>query len=121
MYVVIIQVERIGGIGSAGIIVRWQNTEKNSILINTARGPVVDEEALVQALANGHLTSAGLDVFEEEPTVHPELVKMEQVVLLPHIASATWETRRKMATMALENVIQVLRGERPTNAVNEVV
>lgn len=96
---------------------------KNSaIIINTARGPVVDEAALVEALKNGQIRGAALDVFEEEPKVHPELIKMqENVVLTPHIGSASIETRLRMAKMAARNMVQGLKGNRPSNLVNDTV
>ncbi len=87
-------------------------------LINTARGPVVDEAALVQALQAGTIAGAGLDVFEDEPKVHPELLVMKNVTLLPHIGSATGETRLRMATLATKNLLPALRGETPPNLVN---
>ncbi len=82
--------------------------KKGAYLINTARGPVVDEDILVKFLKNDHLAGAGLDVFENEPQVHPELLKMNNVVLLPHIGSATTETREEMARIAANNVVQYL-------------
>jgi glyoxylate reductase len=91
-----------------------------SLLINTARGPIVDEKALVNALDAGRIAGAGLDVYEEEPKVHPGLLKRDDVVLLPHLGSATRETRRAMARLALTNCAAVLRGERPPNPVNEL-
>jgi glyoxylate reductase len=94
--------------------------KRGSFLVNTARGPIVDEAALVAALESGHLGGAALDVFENEPAVHPGLIGREDVVLLPHLGSATRETREKMARIALEQVERVLRGERPTTAVNEL-
>jgi len=92
-----------------------------AFLINTARGPIVDEEALVHALQGGRLAGAGLDVFEHEPTVHPALIGMENVTLLPHIGSGTVETRFRMAALAAENLLAALRGERPPNLVNPEV
>jgi glyoxylate reductase len=94
--------------------------KRGSFLVNTARGPIVDEAALVAVLQSGHLGGAALDVFENEPAVHPGLIGREDVVLLPHLGSATRETREKMARIALEQVERVLRGERPTTAVNEL-
>jgi glyoxylate reductase len=92
--------------------------KKTAYLINTSRGPVVDEAALAEALKNGAIAGAALDVFENEPLVHPELLKLDNVVLTPHTASATIETRSKMATMAAENIIIALAGQRPPNLVN---
>ncbi|MCS7254252.1 MAG: D-glycerate dehydrogenase [Armatimonadota bacterium] len=89
-----------------------------AFLINTSRGPVVDEKALVRALKDGKIAGAGLDVYENEPSVEPELLEMENVVLLPHIGSATNETRTRMALIAVENLLAALRGERPPNVVN---
>src|SRR5713101_7645755 len=90
-------------------------------LINAARGPVVDEAALVQALTEGRIAGAGLDVFEEEPTVHPGLIGLPNVVLAPHIASASHETRLRMATLAVENCLAVLEGKTPPTPVNPEV
>ncbi len=89
-----------------------------AILINTARGAVVDEQALVKVLKEGHLAGAGLDVYENEPEVHPELLKLSNVVLLPHVGSATTETRNEMARMVARNIIGVLEEGRPVNPVN---
>jgi glyoxylate reductase len=89
-----------------------------AILINTARGQVVEEEALVQALQAKKIAGAGLDVFEHEPRVHPALLEMPNVVLMPHVGSATAETRFKMATLAAENLLAALDGRRPPNVVN---
>ena len=84
---------------------------QGSFLINTARGDVVDEAALVQALKSGHLAGAGLDVFEKEPAVSPELLSMENVTLLPHLGSATRETRVAMGLRALENLRLFFAGQ----------
>jgi glyoxylate reductase len=86
-------------------------------LINTARGPIVDEAALAAALQAGQLRGAALDVFEDEPRIHPALLQMEQVVLAPHIGSATHETRARMAATAAANILAHLRGETPPNLV----
>lgn len=90
----------------------------SAFVINTARGPIVDEEALVQALQTGRLAGAGLDVFENEPKIHPALIAMDNVTLLPHVGSATAETRMRMAMLASKNLLAALRGERPPNLVN---
>jgi glyoxylate reductase len=92
--------------------------KKDSILINTARGPVVDEKALFEALRDGIIRAAGLDVFEEEPSVYPPMMELDNVVMVPHIGSSTTETRRKMAEMVSGGVIKVLKGEMPENIVN---
>lgn len=91
--------------------------KRGAILINTARGDVVREEALAMALELGHLGAAGLDVYTDEPRIHPRLVAAPRTVLLPHIGSATDETRRKMATMAIANVQSVLGGKPPLTPV----
>jgi glyoxylate reductase len=90
-------------------------------LINTSRGPVVDEAALAAALDAKKLAGAALDVYEAEPKAHPQLVGRKDVVLTPHIASASVETRTKMAVMAVENVIALFKGRRPANALNAEV
>ena len=90
-------------------------------LINASRGPVVHEAALVRALKEGGIAGAGLDVYEEEPAVHPGLLECENAVLAPHIASASRETRLLMATMAVENCLAVLEGRTPANPVNPEV
>ncbi len=88
-----------------------------AFLINAARGPVVDEAALVQALREGRLAGAGLDVYEREPELHPGLRELSQVVLLPHLGSATTETRIRMGLMCVENVLAVLEGKLAPNRV----
>ncbi len=95
--------------------------KKSAYLINTSRGPVVDEAALAKALRAGVIAGAGLDVYEEEPKVHRGLLKLENVVLAPHIASATIATRTKMATMVANNLVAALKGQRPENIVNPEV
>ena len=100
----------------------FKEMKNTAILINTARGPVVDEAALVEAIKDGQIRGAALDVFEEEPRVHPELIKLkENVVLTPHIGSASIETRLRMAKMAARNMVEGLKGNRPPNLVNEDV
>jgi glyoxylate reductase len=86
-------------------------------LVNTARGAVVDEAALATALRDDQIATAGLDVFEHEPTVHPALLELENVVLLPHIGSATVETRAAMAELAARNAVAIVRGETPETPV----
>ena len=88
-----------------------------AFLVNTTRGPVVDEDALVRALRNGVVAGAGLDVFEHEPDVHPGLLELDNAVLLPHLGSSTVETRTAMAELAARNVACVLRGEAPPTPV----
>ncbi len=85
--------------------------KRSAILINASRGPVVDEAALATALRDGVIAAAGLDVYEAEPQVHPDLLKLDNAVLLPHVASASEETRRRMALRAVENVFAFLDGE----------
>jgi len=95
--------------------------KRTAYLINTSRGPVVEEAALAEALQQGIIAGAALDVFENEPAVHPALLQLDNVVLTPHIASATIATRSNMATMAANNLLAGLRGERPPNLVNQEV
>lgn len=97
---------------------RLKLMKKTAYLINTSRGPVVDEKALAEALKNGVIRGAALDVFEHEPSVEPELLKLDNVILTPHIASATEETRSKMAEVAAENIIAALSGKTPPNLVS---
>ncbi|RKY82006.1 D-glycerate dehydrogenase [candidate division KSB1 bacterium] len=95
---------------------------KNSaVLINTSRGPVVDEKALVEALKNSKIAGAGLDVYENEPLLGKELKNLDNTLLLPHIGSATFTTRGKMSVMAAENLLKALNGQKPDNLVNQQV
>lgn len=91
--------------------------KSGAVLINTARGPLVDEDALADALESGHLGGAALDVHEHEPAVHPRLLARDDVVLLPHLGSATRETREAMVRLAFTNVAAALRGETPPNTI----
>ena len=93
----------------------------SAYLINTSRGPVIDEKALVKALQENQIAGAGIDVFEDEPELAPGLAELDNAVIPPHIASATIETRTKMATMAATNLVAVLKGETPPNCVNPEV
>jgi glyoxylate reductase len=95
--------------------------KKESYLINTARGPIIDEKALVKVLKGGVIRGAALDVFENEPAIEQELMNMDNVVIVPHIGSASYRTRTKMAIMAAKNLISALRGERPEFLVNPEV
>jgi len=92
-----------------------------AILINTSRGPVLDEKALVTVLKKGRIAGAGLDVYEKEPRLAPGLAKLQNVVLLPHIGSATTDTRGQMAVVAAKNAVMMLRGKRPRNIINPEV
>ena len=95
--------------------------KKTAVLINACRGPVVDEHALLKALQEKQIWAAGLDVYENEPEIVPGLTKLENVVVVPHIASATTETRINMGKIAVNNVIKVLNGQPPDNCVNPEV
>ena len=95
--------------------------KKTSVIVNTSRGPVIDEKALVKALRDGEIWGAGLDVYENEPAIEPELLDMYNVVIVPHIASATMETRTNMGLIAANNIIKVLNGEEPDTCVNTEV
>jgi glyoxylate reductase len=90
----------------------------SAFLINTARGPIVDEAALVEALRAGVIAGAGLDVYEHEPALTPGLVELPNVVLAPHLGSATVEARTAMADLAAENLLAALAGRRPPHPVN---
>jgi glyoxylate reductase len=95
--------------------------KKGVLIVNTSRGPVVNEQNLADALRDGHVGGAGLDVFENEPNINPELISMENVILTPHIASATWEARDKMGRQAVDAILQALSGNKPENIVNDEV
>ncbi|MGY5857781.1 MAG: D-glycerate dehydrogenase [Candidatus Thorarchaeota archaeon] len=96
--------------------------KSGAIFVNTSRGSVIDEEALINALESGHLGAAGLDVFAQEPIQKDSpLMKLTNIVLAPHIGSASTKTRATMATMCAENLIAALNGERPPNLVNPEV
>ncbi len=105
---------------SRGLIDRaaLERMKPGALLLNLARGPVVDEAALVEALRSGHLGGAALDVFEREPEVHPGLLSFEQVVLTPHIGGAAEEARRGSRLLAAENILAVLGGQDPPGALN---
>lgn len=92
--------------------------KSTAILVNTARGEIVDEKFLIKLLKQNKIFSAGFDVYENEPNYNEELLKLKNVVLLPHIGSATFETRNKMAELAAKNVINVLKGKKAITAVN---
>jgi len=95
--------------------------KKTAFVVNTARGPIIDEDALVRALKAKKIAGAGLDVFEREPKVHAELKKMKNVVLNPHLGSATVEVREEMARIVVDNIEMLLSGRPPPNCVNPKV
>jgi lactate dehydrogenase-like 2-hydroxyacid dehydrogenase len=90
---------------------RLRRMKRSAVLINTARGPVVDEAALVSALSEGRIAAAGLDVYEDEPRVHPGLLQLDNVVLLPHLGSATVETRTAMGMRVAANLEAYFSGQ----------
>jgi glyoxylate reductase len=100
---------------------QFAQMKRTAILINTSRGPVIDEAALVEALKAKKLAGVGLDVYEREPAVHPGLISMPNVILAPHIASATIRTRSEMSAMAARNMATAIRGGRPANLLNPEV
>jgi glyoxylate reductase len=97
---------------------RLKRMKQTAVLVNTSRGPVIDEPALADALEAGEIFAAGLDVFEREPEVHPKLLELENVVIIPHLGSATVDTRIAMGLLAAENLIAALEGGRPPALVN---
>ena len=99
----------------------FKKMKSSAVLVNTSRGPVVDEDALADALAAGELFAAGLDVFEKEPEVNPKLLALENVVVIPHLGSATVDTRNAMGALAVENVFAALDGTRPPTILNPEV
>jgi glyoxylate reductase len=98
----------------------FDKMKRGAVFVNISRGKVVDETALVAALKSGHLAAAGLDVFENEPMVNADLLKLDNVTLLPHIGSAATEIRKQMADLAVANLSAVLRGEAPLTPVNKI-
>ena len=99
----------------------FRSMKPTAVFVNTSRGPVVDEAALAAVLRNGEIFAAGLDVYEREPEVHPDLLGLDNVVLAPHLGSATVETRTAMGLLAAENLVAVLDGKRPPTPVNPEV
>ena len=97
---------------------QFRKMKETAILVNTSRGPVIDEEALAGALAAGEIFAAGLDVFENEPEVHPGLLELENAVVIPHLGSATVDTRNAMGMLAVKNVFAALDGTRPPTLLN---
>jgi glyoxylate reductase len=97
---------------------QFRKMKPTAVLVNTSRGPVIDEGALVEALRSGELFAAGLDVFEKEPEVHPGLLDLDNAVIIPHLGSATVETRDAMGMLAVENLTAALEGRRPPTLLN---
>ena len=103
-------------------LINWDRLnmmKKTAFLVNTSRGPVIDELALTKALSEGVIAGAGLDVFEFEPKITPELIKLQNVILTPHIASASIEARKEMSEIVAKNIIEYFEGKEPTNKVNK--
>jgi glyoxylate reductase len=100
---------------------RLKRMKPTAVVVNSSRGPVIDEAALAEALRTGEIFAAGLDVFEKEPDVHPELLKLDNVVVIPHLGSATVETRIAMGLLAADNLIAALEGRQPPTLLNKDV
>jgi glyoxylate reductase len=100
---------------------QFRRMKPTAVIVNTSRGPVIDEAALAAALAGGELFAAGLDVFEKEPEVHPDLLAQPNAVVIPHLGSATVETRDAMGMLAAENLIAGLEGRKPPTLLNPEV
>jgi glyoxylate reductase len=97
---------------------RLRAMKSTAVLVNTSRGPVIDEAALAQALREGEIFGAGLDVFEREPEVHPDLLELDNAVIIPHLGSATVDTRLAMGMLAVDNLLAALSGERPPTLID---
>ncbi len=97
---------------------QFRRMKRTAVIVNTARGPVIDEAALAAALRDGEIFGAGLDVFEKEPEVHPDLVASDNAVIVPHLGSATVKTRDAMGMLAAENLFAALEGRRPPTLLN---
>jgi glyoxylate reductase len=97
---------------------RLKRMKPTAVLVNSSRGPVIDEQALAEALRNGEIFAAGLDVFEKEPEVNPLLLEQERAVVIPHLGSATVDTRIAMGMLAAENLIAALEGRKPPTLIN---
>jgi glyoxylate reductase len=100
---------------------QFDRMKRTAVVVNTSRGPVIDEAALAEALRDGEIFAAGLDVFEREPEVHPALLELENAVVIPHLGSATVETRDAMGMLAIDNLTVALEGRRPPTLVNPEV